>query len=381
MKIEGKTLLGRKATVTVSGKLIGAVHLADESTSAEPGQTFIGPGLVDLQVNGFAGVDFNHPGLEADHLESACRAMLHTGVGSFFPTLITAGYDRLEHAVGIIRKAVEDGGLVRDMVAGIHLEGPFINPEDGPRGAHPAEHVRTADWAWFQRLQRMSGGLIRLVTLAPEVPGGLDFVGRAAQAGLVAALGHCAPSPETVDAAVKLGARMSTHLGNAAHINLPRHANYIQKQLAHDGLMAGLICDGHHLPDYFVKNAVRAKGVDNIVLVTDATSASGSPPGRYTMGELELESGRDGVLRLSGTPYLAGSTLTLDRAVINCVRFAQIEPAQAMAMAAANPARLFKETGGSLQPGRPANLIRFKLLEDRIQVLESYMAGRLVYTA
>ena len=380
MKFEGRTILGQEAAVTVSDGRIQSVRLSGRPGAVEPGRVFMGPGLVDLQVNGFGGVDFNSPGLDADGLEAACRAMLATGVGSFFPTLITAGYGSLERAAGTIREAVERGGLVRDMVGGIHLEGPFINPEDGPRGAHPLEHVREPDWEWFQKLQEISGGMIRLVTLAPEAPGGLDFIARAARAGVVAALGHCAPLPEQVDEAVERGAKMSTHLGNAAHADLPRHANYIQKQLAQDRLMAGLICDGQHLPDYFVKNAVRAKGPENVVLVTDATSASGMGPGRYTLGGLELESGRDGVLRLPGTPYLAGSTLTLDRAVMNCARFAQIEPAWALDMATANPARLFKETGGSLQPGRPANLIQFELAEDRIRVLECYVAGRLEYS-
>ena len=221
--------------------------------------------------------------------------------------------------------------------------------------------------------------MIRLLTLAPEVPGGLEFIARAAAAGLVVALGHCAPEPETVEAAVRRGATMSTHLGNAAHQLLPRHANYIQKQMAMDGLSAGIICDGHHLPGYFVKNLVRAKGLGRVVLVTDATSASASPPGIYRMGGLELESGPDGVLRLPGTPYLAGSTLTLERAVMNCARFAEIEPAQALEAATTNPARLFKGCGGLLEPGRPANLIRYRIRSGWMEIVETYVAGRMVF--
>ncbi len=381
MKFEGTTIQGREISVTVSGGVVESVCWSGEASPLEPGRVLLGPGLADLQVNGFAGVDFNRPGLTPDRLESACRAMAATGVGSFFPTLITARRRDLEAGARAVREAVEGSGLVKGMVAGIHLEGPFINPQDGPRGAHPREHVREPDWDWFEKLQKISGGLIRLVTLAPEVPGALDFIGRAAEAGLVAALGHCAPDPETVEAAVEKGARMSTHLGNAAHEMLPRHANYIQKQLGTDGLAASLICDGHHLPDYFVKNAVRAKGLDRIILVTDATAASGSPPGAYTLGRLKVEAGEEGVLRLPGTPYLAGSTLTQDRAVMNCARFAGITPAEALALATSNPARLFKGCGGLLEPGRPADLIRFKLEEDRIRVVESYVAGRLAYAA
>lgn len=381
MKFEGTTIQGREVSLAVSGGVIESVLPESGESPVDPERVLLGPALIDLQVNGFGGVDFNRPGLTTADLEKGCRGLAATGVGSFFPTLITASKTDLEASAKAIREATEESPLVRGMVAGIHLEGPFINPQDGPRGAHPREHVREPDWGWFQRLREMAGGLIRLVTLAPEIPGGLDFTARAAGEGMVVSLGHCAPPPEVVEAALAAGARMSTHLGNAAHELLPRHANYVQKQMAEDGLMAGMICDGHHLPPYFVKNMVRAKGLERIVLVTDATAASGSPPGTYSMGGLELEAGPDGVLRLPGTPFLAGSTLTQDRAVMNCARFAGIEPARALEAATANPGRLFPDCGGALEPGRPANLIRYRIREGRMEIAETYTAGQRVFRA
>jgi len=381
MRLSGETPGGEPIAVQIArGRIESVSHGPPIRGGVREGgeRTCLGPGLIDIQVNGFAGVDFNRPDLEPGQVEGACAAMLATGVTGFFPTLITNTYPRLGRAVGKILEARRMSRLAGAMIKGVHLEGPHINPQDGPRGAHPLAHVSPPDWEEFQRLQAASRGLIRLVTLAPELPGALDFIGRAAAKGVVAALGHCAPEAGVVDQAVARGARLSTHLGNGAHELLHRHANYIQAQLAKDELMASIICDGHHLPDYFVQNLVRAKGPARIILITDATGAAGSPPGRYTMGELEVVAGEDGVLRLPGTPYLAGSTLTMDRAVANCARAAGIDLALAVDMATVNPARLFPEAGGVLREGGPADLIRYRVHQGGIQVLEAFPAGRAV---
>ena len=345
------------------------------------GQAILCPGLFDIQVNGFAGVDFNHAQFRAGMMEKACRAMLSTGVTGFFPTLITNSYERLNHGVTEIAKARGQSRLVQDMVKGIHIEGPHICADDGPRGAHPREHVRPPDWEAFKRIYDSSQGLIRLITLAPETPGALEFIRRAAKLGVVAAMGHCAPEPEIIQQAIDAGALLSTHLGNGSHEMLPRHSNHIQVQMARDELMASIICDGHHLPHYFVQNLVRAKGPDKVILITDATSAAGSPPGRYSMGDLELEAGPDGVLRLPGTPYLAGSTLTMDRAVMNCARAAGIDPATVLDMATLNPAKLFPGNGGLLAAGQPGDVIRLKLHQGGMEIIETYVGGQLVYPA
>ncbi len=249
----------------------------------------IAPGFIDIQVNGFAGVDLNQANFRGDELVGVCRNLLTTGVTRFCPTLITANPKQLARNIKEIRRACERHSLVRKMVLGIHLEGPYINPEDGPRGAHPRAHVARPDWGEFERLLLSANGLVRMVTVAPEVPGGLAFIQKASQSGLVVGIGHCKPEPEIIDQAVGAGARISTHLGNGTHQMLDRHQNYLQKQLAHDGLMASIICDGSHLPDYFVKNVVRAKGKSKVILITDATAASHAPAGRYSLGDLEIE--------------------------------------------------------------------------------------------
>jgi len=221
---------------------------------------------------------------------------------------------------------------------------------------------------------------VRMVTLAPETRGGLAFIQKASQHGLAVAIGHCNPEPDVVDQAVRLGARISTHLGNGIHHMLDRHKNCLQKQLAHDGLMASIICDGLHLPDYFVKNLVRAKGRSKVVLITDATAASYAPPERYSIGDLAVEADADGALRLAGTPYLTGSTLTMDRAVGNCAASAGITLASAIQMATENPARLFEGISGKLEKGQRADLVLYTAKRKKISIQRVYLAGRLVYS-
>jgi N-acetylglucosamine-6-phosphate deacetylase len=266
------------------------------------------------------------------------------------------------------------------MVLGIHLEGPYIAPEDGPRGAHPKQQVTDPDWDEFKGLGNLSQGLLKIVTLAPERPGAIEFIRKASKAGLVVAIGHCAPEPAQIDAAVEAGAVLSTHLGNGAHQVLPRHANYLQKQISTDGLMASIICDGIHLPDYFVKNLIRAKGISRMILVTDAMAAAAASAGRFTLGDLEVEVGEERKVRLPGTPYLAGSALTMDEAVSNCARFAKISLAAAIQMATVNPAKLFKGIRGALEPGERADLVLFRLLKKRIQVEQVFLAGKLAFS-
>ncbi|RJQ56157.1 MAG: N-acetylglucosamine-6-phosphate deacetylase [Desulfobacteraceae bacterium] len=382
MIIKGKIARGRTAEVYVKGEHIARLDIRSprRGPGRSPGDEIrLAPGFIDLQVNGFAGVDFNHPDFSAKDMVGACRSLLKTGVTRFCPTLITAGYNQLERTIGRILEACNEHPLVRSMVLGIHLEGPYINPEDGPRGAHPLAHVGRPDWEKFERLLSRGEGLVRMVTVAPELPGCLEFIRKAAQIGLVVGLGHCNPEPADVDQAVHAGAVISTHLGNAAHRLLDRSKNYLQKQLAHDRLMASIICDGLHLPDYFVKNVVRAKGKSRVVLITDATAASNAPAGRYSLGGIALEACDDGALRLPGTPYLAGSTLTMDRAVGFCARFAGIPLTSAIDMATTNPARLFAGTGGELEEGQRADLVLFRAEKKKIQIERVYLAGKLMY--
>ena len=335
-------------------------------------------GFLDIQVNGFAAVDFNRPGLSAAELRRATEAMWRHGVTQFFPTVVTAAARDMLGTLTAIAAAREQDPAVRRAIPGIHLEGPFLAPEDGPRGAHPAASIQDPDWGLFRKFQEAAHGLIRLVTLAPERPGAIGLIWQLRQAGIVVGIGHSDATESDIDQAVEAGAQMSCHLGNGAHAMLPRHRNYIQKQLATDALMASLIVDGHHLPVYVVKNMIRCKGVDRVILVTDAMAAAAAPPGKYRLGEVLAEVGPDGYVRLPGTPYLAGSALTMDRAVENVARFAGLSLDEAIRLATRQPRRLFPDLGAGLVPGSRADLVVLRE-EPPLTVEATIVEGEVVY--
>jgi N-acetylglucosamine-6-phosphate deacetylase len=289
-------------------------------------------GLFDLQVNGFAGVDFGDPGLSPDRLLKAIDAIEQTGVTRFLPTLITSSLETFSASARTIAR------VSHPAIAGIHMEGPYIAREDGPRGAHPREFVRDADVEDFRRRQDAADGRIRLVTVAPESPGVLAVIEHAAASGIRVAIGHTGATPAQIAAAVSAGATLSTHLGNGCAQTLPRHPNILWEQLADDRLRASFIVDGHHLPPGTVKAMIRAKTPARTILVTDAMAAAGMPPGRYTLGSQEVELSPSGRVAAPGAPNLAGSALRLDAAIGNTVRFTGLPLEEVVAMASSRPA-------------------------------------------
>lgn len=378
--ITGNDMFGRPVTVVVSGERVHGVRAAD-SASAPP-DLWVFPGFVDIQVNGFGGHDFNAAHPTPDAAAGVTGALWRHGVTRFCPTICTASHEQMVAALRAVARACDEMDWVDRAVAGIHVEGPYISPEDGPRGAHPADHVRAPDWAEVQTFQEAAGGRIRVLTLAPERPGALELIERLSRAGIVPAIGHTNATREDISAAVVAGARLSTHLGNGAHATLPRHPNYIWAQLAEDGLWASLIVDGHHLAPEVVKVFARAKDPDRCVLVSDAVWLAGQPPGTYQFlgGPVELTPG--GKVRLAGTDYLAGSVLDLAAAVANTVRFAGLGVADAVGMATRRPATLLGRPDlGSLVPGSCADVVlaRWSPGDERLQVVQTVVGGAIVY--
>jgi N-acetylglucosamine-6-phosphate deacetylase len=290
------------------------------------------PGFFDLQVNGFAGVDFNNPLVSPEQLQHALAAMHATGVTRSLPTLITSSFENFARCAQTLV------GLQSPAMAGIHMEGPYIAEADGPRGAHPRGHVRAAAIDDFQRRQEAAEGRIVLVTLAPEVDGAIPLIEHLVAAGIRVAIGHTAALPEQIRDAIRAGATLSTHLGNGCASVLPRHPNFIWEQLAADELMTSLIVDGHHLPPATVKTMIRAKTTARTILVTDAVAAAGQPPGVYDMGGSKVTLSADGQVRDSVGWWLAGSALTLDQAVANTVKFTGLTIEEVLPMASTQPA-------------------------------------------
>ncbi|HYL78055.1 MAG TPA: amidohydrolase family protein [Bryobacteraceae bacterium] len=350
---------------------------ADDST------VYIAPGWIDLQVNGFAGVDYNSPAAGHEEISKSIRAMFATGVTRFFPTVITGSPEDMTGALHNLAEAKESIAEGAAMEA-FHVEGPYISPEDGPRGAHPQRWVRPPDLDEFRRFQDAARGNIRLMTLSPEWPNAPRFIENIVREGVVASIGHTRASAGEIADAVRAGATLSTHIGNGAHSVLPRHPNYIWEQLAEDRLAASFIVDGIHLPKSFLNVALRAKGVERSILVTDAVMPAGCAPGIYRLGEVEVELHSDGSVRLRSGTRLAGSALRMDRAIQNVMRMGGVKLRDAVTMATRNPARVgripCRQRG--LTPGERADLVRFRYdqAKNEVQVLETYLSGQPVAT-
>jgi N-acetylglucosamine-6-phosphate deacetylase len=349
----------------------GQLHFGDADV-------YLCPGFFDPQVNGFAGVDFNSPGLSHEDLHRAALSLASTGVTRFLPTLITSSHEKMVRQLKIIGDALRKDPLLQEMCVGIHLEGPYISPEEGPRGIHLREFIRLPQWKELERFQEACEGRIKCVTLAPEVKGAIPFIKKAASRGMVIGIGHTDASEEVLEEAVQAGARLSCHLGNATPKPSSRHQDPIQKQLGMDQLMASIITDGIHLPPDVVNDYVRAKGVDRIVLTTDSMAGAGAPPGRYTLGDLEVEVGADQAARLAGTSRLAGSTLTMDRAINNVIRFAGIDLPSAIHMAAKNAQKLFAEVGKEIALGHSADLVLFEYQRELV-VRSTWIEGEKIF--
>ena len=353
----------------------------ERDAGGEDGHAWISAGFIDLQVNGFAGNDVNTERPNAEVLDRMIRALWPTGVALALPTVVTGSYERLERAMRAVSaaKASTSAGA---SILGVHLEGPYISPDDGPRGAHPLEHVRAPDWEEFCRLQEAAEGMIRLVTLAPELPGAIRFIEKAVASGVVVALGHTAAGQTDIAAAIDAGASLSTHLGNGAHAMLRRHPNYIWEQLAADELYASVIPDGFHLPSSVLKTIIRAKGTDRTILVSDAVGVAGLRPGVYNVLGATVELTKHGKVILSGTEFLAGSALRLDGGVGKVFFEVGTSLADALKMVTTNPATLLRvdDRFGAVRTGMDASLTRFRLDGVHgIRVEETMVAGETVF--
>jgi N-acetylglucosamine-6-phosphate deacetylase len=367
----------------------GVISAVDDLIQPPDTDHFVAPGLIDLQVNGFAGCDYNDPATSAESIAKSIRTMFTTGVTRFFPTIITTSRERFVDALRNLTKVKEEflrnGMPEAHAIAGFHVEGPYISPEDGPRGAHPSEHIRPPDIEEFKRWQEAAEGNVRLITISPEWEQTPFYISEIVRSGVVASIGHTKATAHQIEAATSAGATMSTHLGNAAHSSLPKTQNYIWDQLAEDRLTASFVADGIHIPGAFLQTAIRAKGVDKSVLVTDAVMPAMCEPGNYRIGIVDVELHSDGSVTLRGGTRLAGSGLRMDRAIGNAVRMAKVSLTQALAMATVNAARVARIAGRqrSLSPGEKADFVQFRWDEasQALTVTETIVAGISVYRA
>ncbi|REJ93853.1 MAG: N-acetylglucosamine-6-phosphate deacetylase [Planctomycetota bacterium] len=343
---------------------------------------YVAPGLFDLQINGYGGIWFSDETLTPQKVLTALAAHYQHGITRMCPTLITNSFEALHAGFTAIRTACESEPWADRMVPGCHLEGPYISSEDGPRGAHPLEHVRGCDWEEFRKLQAASGDRICLVTLAAEADGACPFIRTAVEHGVTIAIGHTAADSEQIRNAVDAGARLSTHLGNGAHGTIRRHPNYIWDQLGDSRLTASIITDGHHLPPSVVRSFVRAKGLQRIVITCDASGLAGCKPGVYDYDGGKFEVLEDGPIVIAGQrQFLAGSGQQTDVCVANAIAMAGLSLGEACDLAARAPARLLGQEVVRLSRGSRADLMVFDYrgAGSPLQVLATIASGDVHY--
>lgn len=299
------------------------------------------PRWFDFQVNGFVGIDFQAKQVSLAELEHAVAGLRRHGVAAILLTLITDTIDEHCRRLEQFEKHRAASPACAQMIAGYHIEGPWLSPEPGYRGAHPADPMHAPSLAEFARLQTAARGHIRLITLAPEWPGSAECIAAITKAGVHISLGHTNASEAEIDAAIRAGARFATHVGNGTPLTLPRHDNIIHRLLARDELIACLIPDGVHVPPFALKNFFRAKPAGKVLFTTDAMSGAGMGPGRYPIGRLEVDVGADLIARQPGGGGFAGSTLAPDEGVRRTARYLGLTLDEAARMWSTDAARAF----------------------------------------
>ncbi len=367
------------ARMEIQERRIASVEILGPLDAEKP---WVSPGLIDIQLNGYAGINFCDAGLDPNKAPDILPALWKTGVTTFCPTVITNTQEGLLQCFRSLEEARRINSRFAQSAPCYHLEGPYISP-GGSRGAHNTEVMRPPDWKEFMALQDAAGGRIGVVTLAPELPGALDFIRRARKAGLVVSMGHTDATPEQIHQGAEAGAQLSTHLGNGCPQMIDRHQTPIWAQLALRHLAASLICDGFHLPPDLVQVIHGMKGIDGCVLITDAVHVAGLTPGRYKLVDMDIELLPTGQVVMADRHSMAGSAVSMNRAVKVFMDYASVTLEEAVQAATANPSRLLErfETCCQVREGQPANLALFRVGEDRLEIEKVILEGETVYAS
>lgn len=358
------------------GKIVQVKHLSSRDHVPD---AYISPGLIDVQINGYLGVDFSSKNLTVDDVRKSVRALWKEGVTSFFPTLTSNPDNLLKQNFGILSQAMDDPEIGHS-IAGFHLEGPYISPVEGYRGDHPEKYIRKPDWHEFSGYQHAANHAIKLITIAPEVEGALQFINKCIEDGIIVSLGHHNASASVIEKAADAGAKMSTHLGNGCANEINRHANPLWPQLADDRLTPSIIADGYHLRKEEIKSFYKVKGPEHTILVSDMVDLAGMSPGEYKKGN-QIFLLTPNVVKYPAENVLAGAASSLRRCVGNIMKFTGCSLKDAIQMGSGNPARMFGLSDlGEISVGKRADIITFRINQDEIEILTTMISGKVVYT-
>lgn len=359
-----------------NGKISGIKYLSEKS---EVPRIYIAPGLIDVQVNGYMGIDFSSPDLTVEDVRKATNALWKEGVTTFFPTLTTNPDDLLKRNFAVLAEAQNDPEIGKS-IPDFHLEGPYISPVQGYRGDHPEKYIRKPDWQEFESYQKAAHGAIKLITVAPEIEGAIPFINHCIETGVIVALGHHNGTAEIIEKAADAGASMSTHLGNGCANEINRHLNPIWPQLADDRLIPSIITDGHHLTKEEVRTFYKVKGSDRTILVSDVVDLAGMTPGTYKRGDAVLELTPE-VVKYPAENVLAGAASPIRLCVGNIMRFTGCSLYEAIQMASTNPAKIFGLSDvGEIGLGKWADLILFTIDEGQVKVQKTIVSGKMVFS-
>ncbi len=343
--------------------------------------TFIGPGYVDIQVNGYGGVDYNEVYSNPSKLADIAKLLYRIGVTSHFPTIITNSIDQISKLIKQIIDIRKQDELARWSIDGLHIEGPFISPVDGPRGAHPKEFVRAPDWSLIQQWQEVGEGLIRIITLSPEWENSNSLIEQCVKNNIIVSIGHTNATHQQLLDAVSAGATLSTHLGNGTHPIMVRHPNYLWSQLADDRLGASIIADGFHLPAEVIRVFQKVKR-EKLFLVSDSASLAGMPPGDYDLhigGQVTLT--QAGKLHLRNNPSIfAGSASNIKQGVSFLINNGLATLAEAWEMASTRPQKLLQSGRLVFEQGAVADLVVMSRTQDgQMEVYKTIKKGKEVF--
>jgi N-acetylglucosamine-6-phosphate deacetylase len=371
---------GLPVQVKISNGIIHDIVVLEKAVEENP--VYIAPGFFDNQVNGFAGVSFafGDSDLTPEGIEKATRELWKKGVTTYLPTLTTNSTEVLTRNFELLAGAKDNKNLLGS-IPGFHLEGPYINPEDGFRGAHPKQFVKLPDWEEFMKFHEASGRNILQVTLAPEMEGAMDFIAKASREGIVVALGHHNGDMKTVTTAIDKGAKIATHLGNGAANMINRHYNPFWPQLSDDRLHISIIGDSFHLLPEEIRVFYKVKGVEKTIITSDVTHYAALEAGEYKTSTGEtIELTREGMLRYPAQNVLYGSASPITKGVGFVMKVTGCTLADAVQMASTNPARLYNLTDrGELVPGLRADLVLFTVDDFTVNVQETWVNGNKVY--
>ncbi len=380
-KIEALLYSNEKpVSIEIDNGYITGINSLD-NFSEESNGFYVAPGLFDNQLNGYLGVDFTETTLTTEKMLMVVRGLRKTGTTTFLPTIITAPNDVLLKAFANLAEASKHQEISMS-IPGFHLEGPYISPEYGYRGAHTTEDIRLPNWDEFQKINEAAEGKIIHITVAPELDGAIEFIKKCVENNIVVALGHHNASSEIIKKAVDAGASTVTHLGNGCANTINRFENPFWSQLAEDRLMASIIVDGFHLKPNQVKVFLRAKGKERIILTSDITKLAGLPAGIYEWDGKEVELTPEGIINLVEEQCFAGASLPLIHGVNNIMKFTGCSITDAIDMATKNPTKLYSFNNiGEIAKNKRADLILFTIENNRVVIKETIVKGETVFSS